>query len=94
MHAPLGCQLTDDHGTKKKKKKKKKKNVTIPKGGLHVRSWQPIWDISASGPAALHETGGLSATLVVNRLGRCRATRAQQFPVGSERPSSRGFFTH
>ena len=50
------------------------KTVTIPKGGLHSRSCHPnlgrqcIW-------AELHETGGLSAILAVNRLGRCRATR-------------------
>ena len=51
------------------------KTVTIPKGGLVA--WQKlspnlgcqcIW-------AELHETGGLSATLAVHRLGRCRATR-------------------
>ena len=50
------------------------KTVTIPKGGLHGRSClspnlgrQCIW-------AELQETGGLSATLAVTQLGRCRAT--------------------
>ena len=38
----------------------------------------PIWDVSVeSGLSELHHgTGGLSATLVVNRLGRRRATQA------------------
>ena len=49
--------------------------VTIPKGGLHRRSVHPIWDVSASFWTELHETGGLYATLAVNRLGRRRATR-------------------
>ena len=48
--------------------------VTIPKGGLRGNKLPPnlgrqcIW-------AKMHETGGLSATLAVNRLGCCRATR-------------------
>ena len=46
-----------------------------PKGGLHGRSCHPIWDVSRCIRAELHETGGLSATLAVNRLGRCHAAR-------------------
>ena len=40
-----------------------------------LRNCHPIWDLSQCVWAELHETGGLSATLAVNRLGRCRAIR-------------------
>ena len=53
------------------------KTVTIPTGGLHGRSCHPIWDASAFW-AELHESGGLSATLAVYRLGHCRAPRPRQ----------------
>ena len=52
------------------------KTVTIPEGGLHgphVVTYT-IWD-SQCVRAVLRETGGLSVSLAVNRLGRCRATR-------------------
>ena len=65
--APVGCQLAT--------MALKTKTVIVPKGGLHGRSCHPIWDVSVSGLSFTDETGGLSATLAVNRLGRCRATQ-------------------
>ena len=41
------------------------KTVVIPKGGLHGKSCHPVWDVSASIWAELHETSVLSATLAV-----------------------------
>ena len=76
--APVGCRLAT--------MALKIKTVTIPrKGGLQGRSCHPVSDVSAS--RLLHETGGLSATLAVNRLGHCPGTlsrgcgfRQQPFP--------------
>ena len=68
--APVGCQLVT--------MALKIQTVTVPKGGLHVRSCHPIWDISTCAEL-WHETGGLSATLAVNRLGRCCATWPRWF---------------
>ena len=62
--APVGCQLATVA--------LKIYIATIPTGGLHGRSCHAIWDVSAPG-RELHETGELSATLAVNRLGRCRS---------------------
>ena len=58
--APVGCPLAT--------MELNIKTVTIPKGGLYGWSCHPIWDVGAVW-AELHETGGRSATLAVNRLG-------------------------
>ena len=50
------------------------KTATIPKGGLRDRRCHLICDVSASGLSCTR-LSWLSATLAVNRLGRCRATR-------------------
>ena len=68
---PAGCQLAA--------MALQTKTGTVPKGGSHGRSYHPTWDVSAFW-AELHETGGLSATLAINRLGRCRATRPRVPP--------------
>ena len=70
------------------------KTITIPRGGLHGRSFvlshslgrECIWAES------VQETGGLSVTLEVNRLGRCRAARPcrRSGPVG---PAGAGWLT-
>ena len=77
--APVGCQLATMAPTIN--------TGTVPKGGLHGITCHPnlgrqgLWaELSPSLGrqglwAELHETGGLSAALVVNRLRRCRATR-------------------
>ena len=63
------------------------KTVTIPFGmqwWVAGQKWSPslgrqcIW-------AELHETEGLSATLALNRLGRCRATRSRSPRFGGLR---------
>ena len=59
---------------------------------MHAIRCHPVCDVSASGPSctpyvvtlsgtSVHETGALSATLAVNRLGRCRATRPRHSRV-------------
>ena len=68
--APVGCQLVT--------MTLQIKTVTIPKGWVARQKLSPnlgrrcIW-------TELHETGGLSATLAVNRLGCFRATRPWDF---------------
>ena len=64
---PVGCQLATMTLAVK--------TVTPPKGGLHGRSCHPFLDGQCIWAEWLHETGRLSATLAVNRLGRRRATR-------------------
>ena len=61
LHAPAGCQ-TGDHGTYKLKLS------LSQKVGLHAKNCHPIWDVSQCFWAELHEAGGLSVTLAVNRL--------------------------
>ena len=62
----------------------------IPESGLSGRSCHPNWDVSASG-LILHESGGLSATLAVNRLGRSsRATRPWTQRRGEKRAGKTG----
>ena len=59
----LGCQLATVA--------LKIKTVTTPEGELHGTSCHPIWYVSESGLRCTR-LDGLSATLAVNRLGRCR----------------------
>ena len=53
----------------------KLKTVTIPKRWAARQKLAPNLGRQCIIWAELHETGGLSATLAVHRLGRCRATR-------------------
>ena len=67
--APMGCQLATTALKKQTHLSLFPPNVFFARQKLspsHGR--QCIW-------AEFHETGGLCATLAVNRLGRCRATR-------------------
>ena len=73
--APVGCQLATMARTIK--------TVTIQTSGLNGNSCHPRWDRQCIW-AELHETGGLSGTLVVNRLRRCPATRPSS-TVGKSR---------
>ena len=84
MTPGLGCTTTSqiDHpprlylmGSNWRPWHLKIKTVTIPKGGWHGRSCHPIWEVSQCIWAELQEAGGLSVTLAVNGLGRCRASR-------------------
>ena len=63
--APVGCQLAT--------MALKIKTVTIPKSGFHGKGRHLILDVGASGLSCTR----LSATLAVNRLGRCRAIRSR-----------------
>ena len=64
------CQLTGNHCTENLKLSPSQ-NV----GCMAEVVTQSGTSVHHSGLSCRNETGGLSATLVVNRLGRCRATR-------------------
>ena len=82
--APVRCQLRDNGASNEN-------CHIIQKGGSHDRSCHSIWDVSASG-LSCHETGGVSATLAVNRLGRCRVPRLRSQHKGrSKSPLSTPF---